>query len=784
MEEVKEEELDDQLSTIAKAIEKHVEGDPNKRIVFDVFRLDRYPSDEATFIAQNAILSALLSLDTAQRVLAGKDAFSYGSSLPDRLERRRRSLTQGNHRHNRGRHRGKSAMSSKGFFYSAIQPGRRPTSLKMRHPLIDGTEDNRLNDEDDEDGDEDDDDEEEEEDGDGGDNEETQLIQRKHNKHDDDENDGTYRPSAAGSSPSASRLSKMSAHSSGSGGGGGSESICDWCHKTFGTTSALYMHIKYKHPHVRLDVYQCRHCSSNFYFRFCIERHVHLKHSHVEPVTRGYRVIPGSEDNEKNSLPTAKKFRQADDPDYRQANGGGGKDDSGTAKGNRTSVSTPGNATSVKCSKCEKYFHSAKYLEEHMSVMHSLRPPKYKCPVCHKSFTWISNMRQHVRTMHGGMKWKWECNPSPLKNSKGKMAFPVGEYSDQGASDEDQALYSMEYEYVGDEGMLKGGGSGEKKQALPCRLCGKVFGTASGRWRHMHNKHNSSKMKGFGDGDVDDFAMFESPKKAKKRFRKKEKDPEGDEKKEKQIICDRFNYQCNVCLEKFPYPISLFNHMKHVHNSTSAGIMGIPKDGMHGKKRKRKRQKGAVYLGASAATSTSPSVFSFTVSGGQVDVQDDDKPVDDDANEKPSDGMVDEEELVDKEEEKTPESGPKDGSSPTVSPSDEETGSYPSTDDDQGVSQLMCEDEEMRSDFENAFLMDESSSDVMTGPGFDGQFGKGDGAGAGEEEEEDEKRPKTPSSGRRPMGTGDKICGTCGKSYHWSAGLWRHQKSTGHTGTV
>ncbi|XP_065843239.1 zinc finger protein 37-like [Oscarella lobularis] len=764
------------LSTIAKAIDKHIDGDLNKRIVFDVFRQrDSSPdaaSTASSYRTQNAILAALLSLDQARQLLANKasSSFAYPPQKENSQRKRRR------------RHRSARTMMNRKE--SRLIPSASSTrrslfpSKRQQQEHQDASSDNELLSSSDED------DVVEYNDSDGS-RKDAVFSKRRH--RDDDGEDESYRPLSPSSTAALESPANKKTGTSAAAAAVGSESTCDWCHKKFGTTSALFMHIKYKHPHVRLSLYQCQYCSVNYYFKYCIERHIQVKHPHVSPITRGYRVTPGSEESTNES--SSKGDGRGTPVKIRASGGGGG-------------------GGGVKCSKCDKTFHSAKYLEEHVTVMHSLQPPKYRCPVCHKSFTWISNMRQHVRTMHQGVKRKRIASPSQEKKSIAQRhkAGVVKEYSFDATEDDSRGSFYNDRVST----PLK----------YPCRLCNKSFGTVSGRWRHMHNKHNAPKMRTVGastderrslqstpshdyddnsmdevdghniDDNDDDFTMFSSMKRhsSGKSRRSRKKDPdsafaagslgEDGEKKDKPIAYDRFNYQCTVCLEKFPYPISLFNHMKHIHNSTSAGILGTPKEGL---------QQGKNERGAVASPLSPPPLMSAVENNHSFVATTDDmiyKDLGGDGDEGEKRSSV--------------------RSSVSTVVSDDVEGS---PDFDQEISRLLCDDEEV---LQREEADDESSFPNETKNDFEGAIDESSGDiglpslpryGANDEEEEenhddeydddatmeakgDDEKGGGKSSGRRPMGTGDKICATCGKSYHWSAGLWRHQKSTGHNRTT
>ena len=612
--------MDDSLSAIAKAIDKHIDGRASKQLVFDVFRRDRQPTDETTYRVQNAILSALLALDTAEDVLSFRGAAAgAGGDDHERLramrKRRQREDEDMKRQWERqddghkdrpilsGRYGGYQSASVACSYFGYRRPvgdfvfdreldgdhaglGDRPArKRKLSRRMIEAYEDI-----------------------DGASSKPNAARRDTHGssahrrlQYDDEEDDETYRP-----------VSVSKRTNSG-------DFTCNWCSdhsKSFGTASALYMHIKYKHPKVRLPTYQCKLCQTTFNFQFCIERHVQMKHPHIDIVSSAYRVTPGSDGsdstngagngaksapNRRSSLTKSKE--QQDDPDYREKEASDVKNEVEAAK-----LKSSGG----KCPKCDKSFHSIKYLEEHMAVMHSLRPPKYKCPVCGKAFTWVSNMRQHLRTMHQGAKRKRATpNNTPEKKiskETEESATTAGghdaseaitpELSDQYYSDDAMPFDSQQnrlYKQPIDEDNPSYDDKTERG-GYACKFCGKVFGTLSGRWRHMHNKHNAPKMRPVTkDGEIYYTLMDEDMKKGAlvsgkmmkvKKIRKRlEKDAD---KKDKQLISDRFNYRCSLCGQKFPYPISLFNHMKHVHNSTSAGIVGTPKDGLahHGKKKR------------------------------------------------------------------------------------------------------------------------------------------------------------------------------------------------------
>jgi hypothetical protein len=850
------------LSAIAKAIDKHIEGKASKQLVFDVFRRDRHPTDETTYRVQNAILSALLALDTAEDVLSFRGAASGGTGGDERLRaiRKRRQREDEDMKRQWERqddgHKDRAILSGR---YGGYRSSRYPSVsvarsyFGYRRPIGDFAFDREL-----------DSDPaglgdrparkrklsrrmiEANEDIDGAGSkpdparrDANRSSAQRRLQYDAEEDDETYQP-----------VSVSKRTNSG-------EFTCNWCSdhsKGFGTASALYMHIKYKHPKVRLPVYQCKLCQTTFNFQFCIERHVQMKHPNVEVVSSAYRVTPGTDGSEstngagngakatpnrRSSLTKSKE--QQDDPDYQEEEAGDVKNEVEAAK-----LKSSGG----KCPKCDKSFHSIKYLEEHMAVMHSLRPPKYKCPVCGKAFTWVSNMRQHLRTMHQGAKRKRGVSSTPEKKKTSKeneeTSATIGgngaseavspEVSDQYSDDaipldsQQNQMYKQsvdEDDPSYDDKTERGG--------YACKICFKVFGTLSGRWRHMHNKHNAPKMRPVNkDGEVyytatDDDTGKGKVKKIKKRL---EKDPE---KKDKQVISDRFNYKCTLCGEKFPYPISLFNHMKHVHNSTSAGIVGTPKDGLphHGKKKKymlgmpplsqdisgkngssgmgqkikakedmgKKSTKEAKMLESNSdnknegnpnnTVDSTTTAMDFQEDQGEMDEQEDSK---DSFNaqfpDQLSNAGVAAKDDIDKDEqdngdmaaesdniEEFPSSGSSSSSNTLVT---DETDSSDSDNPDNAMSQLLCNDEEMHSDIDSPLMM------------IDGAIAQlaqivGDRNGLEEDMDDDpvagEKHSKNLNA-RRPMGTGDKTCATCGKSYHWSAGLWRHQKTTGHTGTV
>ena len=869
--------MDDSLSAIAKAIDKHIDGKANKRLVFDVFRCDRHPNDETTYRVQNAILSALLALDTAEDVLSFKGASSLDSPGDDRLtamrRRRQREEMMRRQRDREDEENGRdaslftdryveypsarfSSSTAARAYFGCRHPvseflfdreldcdppggGDRPTrKRKLSRRMIEAYEDTH-----------------------GADSKRNPARCETHpdsshrrNRFDDEEDDETYQPT------SSTRRQSLG------------EFTCSWCDeqsKSFSTASALFMHIKYKHPKVRLPLYQCKFCPANFNFQFCIERHVQMKHAHVETVGSAYRVTPGTDGgdsktgagnggkstpNRRASLTKSKE--QQDDPDYQEEETGDTKNETETAK-----IKSSGG----KCPKCDKSFHSIKYLEEHMAVMHSLRPPKYKCPVCSKAFTWVSNMRQHLRTMHQGAKRKRGTSNTPEKKASkdgdetpvvpGHDATPdLSDQSDDVTPFDSNQNPAYKASMIDDDDPSYDDKT--ERGGYACKVCSKVFGTLSGRWRHMHNKHNAPKMRPVtkdeevyyttADMDIKKGMMVNGKMKLKKMRKRMERESD---KKDKQMISDRFNYRCTLCGEKFPYPISLFNHMKHVHNSTSAGIVGTPKDGSNrAKKNLPSAPDGEMpppllphegIVGDTISSnhineneeiekSGSNSVLLPTVSDQTKDLEVDktrdeikkatesdsisgsdqntndiltDNPAlldyqeeqyedEDRADTKDSfDSQMNNENDLDKDDDDDGDDIPADsdhieefpssGSSSTNPLATDETESSDSDDLDPNMPQLMCNDDEMQYDFDSPLMLDDSTTQAMKTIS--------DSGGIDEDMDDDsmnnEKQNKSLNP-RRPMGTGDKTCGTCGRSYHWAAGLWRHQKTTGHTGTL
>lgn len=881
--------MDDSLSAIAKAIDKHIDGRANKQLVFNVFHRDRQPGNETTYRVQNAILSALLALDTAEDVLSFRRGSALASGRDERLramrKRRQREEEEMIMKRQRDRqddgHRQRSGFSGRyGGYQSARYPSssvarsyfgyRRPVSdfvfdreldgdqvglgdrparkRKLSRRMIEAYEDtngagSKRNDTRDE--------------MNGG-----SASRRLH--YNDEDDDETYQPVNATKRTNSGDFT------------------CNWCSdhsKSFGTASALFMHIKYKHPKVRLPLYQCKLCPASFNFQFCIERHVQMKHAQVEIVSSAYRVTPGNDGSDsvsgagnggKSTLNRrgswSKSKEQQDDPDYQEEESGDKKTEAEVAK-----LKSSGG----KCPKCDKSFHSIKYLEEHMAVMHSLRPPKYQCPVCSKAFTWVSNMRQHLRTMHQGAKRKRGTpNGTPEKKiTKDADDSPTAagghdasgavtpDLSDQYYSD-DLMSFDLQQNRLFKQSLVDEDDPSfddkTERGGYACKLCGKVFGTLSGRWRHMHNKHNAPKMRPVTkDGkvfytivpaDMRKGGLMQGKMLKMKKMRKRA-DKDG-EKKDKQIISDRFNYKCSLCGHKFPYPISLFNHMKHIHNSTSAGIVGTPKDGalalankkrqlnvvdgemppplpqgsmssigssssaaQNGETRKGDIEEGQA--GEKVAEEAKGTPETDSVSGSEQNIDDttgdipsptEDKEEQDEADDKgditesvnvrfagqlPHSELAIEENSLEKEDEEGYadmatesdniefEEFPSSGSSSSNTLATDETESSDSDDADPNMSQLMCHDEEMHSDFDGPLMIDEASTQMARVLGEHGGI---------EEDLDDDPfggdRHNKNLSGRRPMGTGDKTCSVCGKSYHWSAGLWRHQKTTGHVGTL
>ncbi|AYU80822.1 mitochondrial RNA binding protein 1, putative [Leishmania donovani] len=179
--------------------------------------------------------------------------------------------------------------------------------------------------------------------------------------------------------------------------------VCDRCtdrKKVFRSSSALFSHIRFRHPaedaayetermieeQKQSRVFQCRQCSYRYPDATRLDAHMRDAHGVVgcadESTIRGGRVVAGTA----------------------QAHGSG---ELKTAQPSLFSALPPVTVrTRFWCNVCEKGFANASALYAHTESKHTTIASLYPCPACKREFRDVPSLELHVRLCHKNLSLK------------------------------------------------------------------------------------------------------------------------------------------------------------------------------------------------------------------------------------------------------------------------------------------------------------------------------------------------------------------------------------------
>lgn len=203
----------------------------------------------------------------------------------------------------------------------------------------------------------------------------------------------------------------------------------------------------------------------------------------------------------------------------------------------------------VTCVYCEDKFPSNKLLKRHVVEIHEKKKP-FKCELCIADFETKTGLSVHKKHAH--------CNDSNRLEKSFKCTkcdtYVVNEYSIT------QHLKKMhgdpvnckECDYTAKDkrDLVDHVENDHKKDATPCRVCGKKFQTISSMYRHIREVHNRKRRR---NGIADNEMRTNSLKEFKEKYLQPGYNPNDEIR------------TCKVCNKTFSQRGSFYRHVREVH---------------------------------------------------------------------------------------------------------------------------------------------------------------------------------------------------------------------------